>query len=31
MFLVPIKSQIFEFSPYKILIVILALHNLVVM
>jgi len=30
MFLIPTKSQVFKFSPYKILIVILVLHNLVV-
>ena len=30
MFLVPIKSQVFKFRPYKILMIILVLHNLVV-
>jgi len=30
MFLVPTKSQIFKFSPFKILIVILVLNNIVI-
>ena len=28
MFLTPTKSRVFKFSPYKILIVILVLHNI---